>query len=169
MEDAANTVSAIISAKIIPCTLEFLDRVTINCVDYAAIGLPRVCISDPVDGNRRASGGCRRRSAPNNRNRARVARSRRKDRPDSRRGPAMATARRAAFSSLARIAPTTILKDATVPRSELARMMEHIQHIAEKYQLRNWHIRTYGRWQSASNLSDKRKGSRRDAPGSNWL
>src|SRR4029434_1414805 len=42
MEDAANTVSAIIAAKIIPCTLEFLDRVTINCVeDYAAIGLPR--------------------------------------------------------------------------------------------------------------------------------
>ena len=41
MEDAANTVSAIIAAKIIPCTLEFLDRVTINCVeDYAAIGLP---------------------------------------------------------------------------------------------------------------------------------
>ncbi|HEY5813531.1 MAG TPA: FAD-binding protein, partial [Terrimicrobiaceae bacterium] len=42
MEDAANTVSAIIAAKMIPCTLEFLDRVTINCVeDYAAIGLPR--------------------------------------------------------------------------------------------------------------------------------
>ncbi len=42
MEDAANTVSEIIAAKIIPCTLEFLDRVTINCVeDYAAIGLPR--------------------------------------------------------------------------------------------------------------------------------
>jgi FAD/FMN-containing dehydrogenase len=77
----------------------------------------------------------------------------------------LATARRAAFSSLASIAPTTILEDATVPRSQLARMVEHIQHIAEKYLLRNWHIRTYGRWQSASNLSDKRKGSRRDAPG----
>jgi glycolate oxidase len=45
----------------------------------------------------------------------------------------LATARRAAFSSLARIAPTTILEDATVPRSQLARMVEHIQHIAEKY------------------------------------
>ena len=41
MEDAANTVSAIIAAQIIPCTLEFLDRVTIHCVeDYAKIGLP---------------------------------------------------------------------------------------------------------------------------------
>ena len=42
MEDAAETVSAIIAAKIIPCTLEFLDRVTVNCVeDYAHVGLPR--------------------------------------------------------------------------------------------------------------------------------
>jgi glycolate oxidase len=42
MEDAAHAVSAIIEAKIIPCTLEFLDRVTINCVeDYVKLGLPR--------------------------------------------------------------------------------------------------------------------------------
>ena len=34
-----------------------------------------------------------------------------------------------------------ILEDATVPRSELARMVEHIQHIAEKYRLR---IGTFG-------------------------
>ncbi|HRJ11467.1 MAG TPA: FAD-binding protein, partial [Prosthecobacter sp.] len=41
MEAAAETISAIIAAKIIPCTLEFLDRVTVECVeDYAKIGLP---------------------------------------------------------------------------------------------------------------------------------
>ena len=41
MDQAAETVSAIIEAKIIPCTLEFLDRTTIHCVeDYAKIGLP---------------------------------------------------------------------------------------------------------------------------------
>src|SRR5580693_3189462 len=41
MADAAETVSAIIAAKIIPCTLEFLDRTTIRCVeDYAHVGLP---------------------------------------------------------------------------------------------------------------------------------
>ena len=34
----------------------------------------------------------------------------------------LASARRSAFSALARVAPTTILEDATVPRSELARM-----------------------------------------------
>ncbi|MCX6895462.1 MAG: FAD-binding protein, partial [Verrucomicrobia bacterium] len=41
MDEAAETVSAIIAAKIIPCTLEFLDKVTIKCVEeYAHIGLP---------------------------------------------------------------------------------------------------------------------------------
>src|SRR5690606_17208478 len=41
MEAAAETVSAIIAARIIPCTLEFLDRMTVQCVeDYAKIGLP---------------------------------------------------------------------------------------------------------------------------------
>src|SRR5262245_11005568 len=40
MEAAAQTVSEIIAARIIPCTLEFLDRMTLRCVeDYARIGL----------------------------------------------------------------------------------------------------------------------------------
>jgi glycolate oxidase len=39
MDHAAEAVSAIIAAQIIPCTLEFLDRTTIHCVeDYAKIG-----------------------------------------------------------------------------------------------------------------------------------
>jgi glycolate oxidase len=44
MDHAAQTVSDIIAAQIIPCTLEFLDRMTIRCVeDYAKIGLPLDC------------------------------------------------------------------------------------------------------------------------------
>src|SRR5437879_8551396 len=44
MDQAAEAVSAIIAAQIIPCTLEFLDRLTIHCVeDYAKIGLPLDC------------------------------------------------------------------------------------------------------------------------------
>ncbi|MDB4610128.1 FAD-binding protein, partial [Verrucomicrobia bacterium] len=44
MDRAAETVSAIIAAQIIPCTLEFLDRTTIHCVeDFAKIGLPLDC------------------------------------------------------------------------------------------------------------------------------
>ena len=41
MTAAAEAVSAIIAARIIPCTLEFLDRKTIACVeDFAHVGLP---------------------------------------------------------------------------------------------------------------------------------
>src|SRR5690606_1482261 len=44
MEQAAETVSAIIAKPIIPCTLEFLDRKTIHCVEaFAKIGLPTDC------------------------------------------------------------------------------------------------------------------------------
>src|SRR5687767_251359 len=44
IEDAAETVSAIVAARIIPCTLEFLDNMTAVCVeDYAKVGLPTDC------------------------------------------------------------------------------------------------------------------------------
>ena len=61
MEDAAETVSAIIAAKIIPCTLEFLDRMTIRCVeDFSKIGLPTDCAGAFIDGDRRPPCGSRR-------------------------------------------------------------------------------------------------------------
>ncbi len=53
----------------------------------------------------------------------------------------LASARRTAFSALARIGPTTILEDATVPRSELAPMVRFIQATAQKHRLR---IGTFG-------------------------
>lgn len=53
----------------------------------------------------------------------------------------LASARRAAFSALARVSPTTILEDATVPRSELGKMIRFVESVAKKYQLR---IGTFG-------------------------
>ena len=42
MQSASKAVAAIISAHVVPCTLEFLDHATINYVeDYVKIGLPR--------------------------------------------------------------------------------------------------------------------------------
>ena len=46
------------------------------------------------------------------------------------------TARRAAFSALARVSPTTILEDVTVPRSELAAMVRFIAACAARHSLR---------------------------------
>ena len=48
----------------------------------------------------------------------------------------LASARRSAFAALARVAPTTILEDVTVPRSELAGMVAFIQGLAQKHNLR---------------------------------
>ena len=53
----------------------------------------------------------------------------------------LASARRTAFSALARVAPTTILEDATVPRSDLAHMIRFVEEVARKYKLR---IGTFG-------------------------
>jgi glycolate oxidase len=53
----------------------------------------------------------------------------------------LAAARRTAFSALARVSPTTILEDATVPRSQLAAMIRFIDATAKKYKLR---VGTFG-------------------------
>jgi glycolate oxidase len=142
MTHAAQTVSDIIAAQIIPCTLEFLDRTTIHCVeDFAHVGLPLDCealLLMETDGHAAAVADeaarmeelARKNGAIN----VRVA-------TDEKEATKLAAARRSAFSALARIAPTTILEDATVPRSELAKMIGFIETIAKKYQLR---IGTFG-------------------------
>lgn len=142
MDQAADAVSAIIAAQIIPCTLEFLDRTTIHCVeDFARIGLPLNCealLLMETDGHpavvadeaARMEQCCRQQGCLE----VRVAK-------DDAEAARLAGARRAAFSALARVSPTTILEDATVPRSELAKMIRFVASVAEKYRLR---IGTFG-------------------------
>ena len=142
MDQAAQTVSDIIAAKIVPCTLEFLDRTTIHCVeDFAKVGLPLDCealLLMETDGHpgsvAEEAAGMERIARANSALEVRVAKN---DAEASR----LATARRSAFSALARVAPTTILEDATVPRSELAGMIRFVAEVAKKYQLR---IGTFG-------------------------
>jgi glycolate oxidase len=131
MTDAAETISAIIRNKIIPCTLEFLDRTTAECVeDYAHIGLPTdvaaVTLME-VDGH----------PAEVEEQAARIEQiARDHGARDVRRAATaeeatqLASARRTAFSALARRAPTVILEDVTVPRSRLADMVAEIRRIA---------------------------------------
>jgi glycolate oxidase len=142
MDQAAEAVSAIIAAHIIPCTLEFLDRMTIHCVeDYAKIGLPLNCealllmetdghpavVSEEAAQMERI---CRECGCLE----VRVAQ-------DEAEAMKLASARRSAFSALARVAPTTILEDATVPRSELAKMIRFVDAVAKRYRLK---IGTFG-------------------------
>jgi glycolate oxidase len=136
MADAAGTVSAIIAAKLIPCTVEFLDQWTIRCVeDYARIGQPTDCqalLFIESDGHPAAVADEMREIEAITRNYRAVEVTVAQDEAE---GERLALARRNAFSALARLRPTTILEDATVPRSELARMIEFVSQTAEKYRL----------------------------------
>jgi glycolate oxidase len=136
MDAAAETVSAIIAAKIIPCTLEFLDRITIRCVEeYAHLGLPlnaEAILLMETDGHPAVVEEEARQMAEIARGHGATAVQLAKSEEEA---IQLAAARRAAFSALARVSPTTILEDATVPRSELANMIRFIQQTATKYQV----------------------------------
>ncbi len=142
MDAAAETVSAIIAAKIIPCTLEFLDRKTIQCVEaYAKVGLPldaEAVLLIEADGHPAAVADDATKiealALANGATNVRRAR-------DNAEAVQLATARRSAFSALARLKPTTILEDATVPRSELAKMIRFIEGVALRHKL---DIATFG-------------------------
>src|SRR6478735_7312438 len=142
IEDAAETVSAIIAARIIPCTLEFLDRMTTVCVEeFAHVGLPTDCAAVllmETDGHPAAvADEADRMMAIAREQGAREVRAAR----DESEALALAAARRNAFSALARRRPTTILEDFTVPRSELAAM---VSFIAETARAANLQVGTFG-------------------------
>ena len=142
MDAAAKTISAIIAAKIIPCTLEFLDRVTVRCVeDYAKIGLPtdvEALVLMETDGHpvvvEEEAAQMMELARANGAHDVRAA-------ADEAEGAKLAAARRNAFSALARVRPTTILEDVTVPRSELATMVAFIDGVAKRHNLQ---IGTFG-------------------------
>jgi glycolate oxidase len=142
IEDAADTVSAIVAARIIPCTLEFLDHMTAGCVEeYAHVGLPTDCAAVllmETDGHPAAvADEAERMSAIALEHRARAVRTA----TDDAEALQLAAARRNAFSALARRRPTTILEDVTVPRSELATMVAYIAETAAEFNLQ---IGTFG-------------------------
>lgn len=136
MTDAAETVSAIIAARIMPAALEFLDQTTVRCVEeFAHLGLPTsidALLLIEVDGRPAVVEEdlatieqiCRRHRAGE----VRVAR-------DAGEAARLRSARKVAFSALARVKPTTILEDVTVPRSDIAPMLERIQVIARSHGL----------------------------------
>jgi len=142
IESAAKSVSKIISNKIIPTTLEFLDQPTLEVVEaFAQIGLPtdvKAVLLIEQDGPfevverdmEKIANICK------NENSVSVQVAKTEEEAN-----ALRTARRSALSALARLKPTTILEDATVPRSEIARMVNAINDIAQKYNLK---ICTFG-------------------------
>ena len=140
---ASETVAEIIAAHIVPCTLEFLDQVTIQTVEAAKnVGLPTdaaAILLIEVDGGHvqmveddaeEVTKICKRVGART----VTVA-------TNAEEKNKLWEARRAALPALARARPTTVLEDATVPRSQVPAMVAAVRRIAEKYKL---HIGTFG-------------------------
>jgi glycolate oxidase len=142
IEAAGATVSDIIAAKIIPCTLEFLDQTTIRCVeDFAHVGLPTEAAAVLImetDGHPQVVA---EEAAAMAEIAARHGAIEVRTAADDADADRLLTARRSAFSALARVRPTTILEDVTVPRSELAGMVGFIAAAAARHRL---HIGTFG-------------------------
>ena len=136
MSSASETVAAIIANRIVPVTLEFLDNFTIRAVeDYSKVGLPvnaAALLLIEVDGHpaqveedgKRVESLCRRMGAAE----IRVAEN------DAERDKIW-DARRSALSALAKLRPTVILEDATVPRSKIPHMVLAIEEISRRYDL----------------------------------
>lgn len=136
MDRASETVAAIIAARIVPATLEFMDNFTIRAVEsFSHAGLPVDAASlllIEVDGHpaqveedaAKVEEICRKQGAAS----IRVAR-------DAAERDAVWAARRSALSALAKLKPTLVLEDATVPRSRIPEMIRALQEISRTHDL----------------------------------
>ncbi len=136
MENASETVAAIIASRIVPATLEFMDNFTIRAVeDYSKVGLPTdaaALLLIEMDGHPaqveedadRVELLCHKMGATS----VRVAK-------DASERDSVWAARRSALSALAKLKPTLVLEDATVPRSKIPDMVQAMQDIAKQYDL----------------------------------
>jgi glycolate oxidase len=134
MEKASETVAAIIADHIVPATLEFMDNFTIRAVeDYSKVGLPvdaAALLLIEVDGHpaqveeeaRKVESLCRKLGATS----IQVA-------ADAAERDNVWEARRSALSALAKLKPTLVLEDATVPRSKIPDMVRAMQDISRQY------------------------------------
>ena len=136
IDRASQTVSAIIAHKILPCTLEFLDNFTIRAVEqFRHAGLPtqaEALLLIEVDGHeaviKEEGEKIRQICEDHGASELQIA-------EDEEQRDLIWQARRDALPALARLKPTTVLEDATVPRSKVPDMARAIQDIGKKYDL----------------------------------
>ncbi len=136
IEAAANTVSEIISSRIIPATLELMDNAAIRCVeDYLHLGLPveaGAMLIIEVDGAPEAlSGEIAEIQKICNENRAVEVKMAR----DEREAEDLWKARRSISPAVIRLNPDKVNEDITVPRSKVAEIIRRVEAIAKKYNL----------------------------------
>ncbi len=137
IEAGSETVSAIVAAGMVPATLEMMDQPVIQAVEeFIKCGLPVDCATVliiEVDGlkddlERQAqeiADLCR----------AHGAREVRLAKDDAERA-ALWAGRRGAFGAVARITPSYLVCDGTVPRTALPAVLKRVAEVGQKYDLR---------------------------------
>ena len=136
IESAATSVSQIISSRIIPTTLEFMDNSTIRCVeDYLHMGLPvdaGALLIIEVDGAPEALNGeieeIQKICQANQAMEIKVAK-------DKQEAEELWKARRAVSAAVVKLNPTKINEDVTVPRSKVADILRRTEAISKKHGL----------------------------------
>ena len=133
IDDAGTTVAKIIEAGIIPATLELMDKMIIKALeDFAHLGLPldaEALLLMDVDGDPETvekqaalvADFCRGQGARD----VRVSQSEKENEQ-------LWVARRSAFGAVARMRPTCVIEDATVPVSYLTSAIKKVIEISER-------------------------------------
>lgn len=142
IKKASRTVSQIVNEGVIPSTLEIMDNTTINAVeDFKKIGLPKdaeAVLIIETDGIKEAAEKEAEKVIEISKGNGAISIKIAKDETERKN---IWEARASALPALARIRPTTILEDATVPRSKITEMITAVQKIAEKHRIK---IGTFG-------------------------
>ncbi len=137
LEAGSETVSAIVAAGMVPATLEMMDQLVIHAVEASLhCGLPMDCatlllievdgLKDDLESQAAAIGDlCK----------AHGAREVRVAKDDAERALLWA-GRRGAFGAVARLAPSFLVCDGTVPRTALPQVLKKVSQVAAKYDLR---------------------------------
>jgi glycolate oxidase len=133
---AGRAVSRLIADGVLPATLEFLDATCLRTVeDFARIGLRTdagALLIFGQDGSQHTVSNDMRRMADACRSEGAIEVQLANSAAEA---ADILAARRAALPSLSRLAPLTILEDATVPRGRIAEMVERIEDIAKRHNL----------------------------------
>jgi len=136
IDQAGNTVARIVEEGIIPATLELMDKVIIKALeDYAHLGLPldaEAVLLIEVDGDLESvekqadiiAEFCRGQGARD----VRVSQSEKESEQ-------LWMARRGAFGAVARMRPSCVIEDATVPVSFLTQAIKEVRTIAQRNQV----------------------------------
>ena len=137
MEEGSESVSAIVSAGMVPATLEMMDQLVIQAVEeFIKCGFPLDCatvllievdgLKDDLDLQSNAIADlCRKHGARE----VRVAKN------DAERA-ALWAGRRGAFGAVARITPSYLVCDGSVPRTELPKILKKVAEVGQKYDLK---------------------------------